>query len=240
MEIVLKLGDAFKLIKEIPDNSIDLIFTDPPYDGTKHMDELTDKQKEEMAKEFYRVLKPTGNLALFCGYEDKWKWYNILTRLGFKFRREIIWVYPNPTGSLFAAAQGKLKNFVAAHETCLFFSKTDNYYFNNEGMVEKDWFEHPAFGGIMRIMGYENTPKEKIGVTPKPIALAKIIVKRLCPKGGVVLDPFMGTGTFGIAAQWYGCKFIGFEINEKIFEFAKKRLNNLSSIIKEENLLNFY
>ncbi|MEM5829742.1 MAG: hypothetical protein QW040_03760 [Candidatus Aenigmatarchaeota archaeon] len=65
-------GDAFEQIKLIPSESIDLILTDSPYDNTAYMQGLSHKEKIFLAKEFKRVLKQTGNLALFCGYEDKW------------------------------------------------------------------------------------------------------------------------------------------------------------------------
>ncbi|MEM5883008.1 MAG: hypothetical protein QXQ77_02075, partial [Candidatus Aenigmatarchaeota archaeon] len=73
-------GDAFEQMKLIPSKSIDLILTYPPYDNTAYMQGLNYEQKLFLAKEFERVLKQTGNLSLFCSYEDKWKWYNILTR----------------------------------------------------------------------------------------------------------------------------------------------------------------
>jgi DNA modification methylase len=142
--IRLKNGDAFELIKEIPDKSIDLVFTDPPYDQTEYMAELPDNKKKEIGKEFYRVLKRTGNLAIFCGYIDKWKWYNILTNIGFKFVREIIWVYPNPSGFRPMARNG-IRKFIASHETILWFVKSDDYYFNSDGLVEPDWIEELGF-----------------------------------------------------------------------------------------------
>ncbi len=235
--IKIELGDAFKLIKEVRSNSIDLILTDPPYDKNLYMASLTDEQKQIMAKEFKRVLKPSGNLALFCGFYCKWKWYNFLIDVGLKFQQELIWVYPNPT--LIRIAQHSIKRFIPAHETILWFVKSDNYYFkkftktkeekDKKEFIELTWIKHKSFVGVIRLKGFENTPKEKLGVTPKPLKISDILVKRLCPKGGIILDPFMGTGTFGISAQKYGCNYIGFEIRPEIFEVAKRRLKNLMS-----------
>jgi len=226
--ILIKNGNAFELIKEIPDKSIDLILTDPPYDGTKYMKSLSENEKRTMALEFKRVLKDTGNIALFTGYNDKWKWYNILSEIGLKFIREIIWVYKNPSGFR-VVPRGKLRKFIASHETILWFAKDEEkYYFNNDGLIELSWIEHNAFSGIIRLKGFENLPKEKMNVTPKPIKISDILVKRLCPKNGTILDPFMGFGTFGISSQKFGCNYIGFEIRKEIYEFAKKRLENLS------------
>jgi DNA modification methylase len=219
-------GDSFKILPTLEDNSIDLIFTDPPYDNTEYMPGISDKQKEILASEFKRLLKETGSLALFSGYEDKWKWYNILTNEGFHFVREIIWVYPNPTGFRPIARKG-LRKFIASHETILWFVKDkEKYYFNNEGLVEKDWIEHNCFAGITRLRGVEGIPTEKMSVTPKPLKLARIIVNRLSPPNGLILDPFMGFGTFAIPCIEQNKRFIGIEIQEDIYKIAEKRVFN--------------
>jgi len=148
--IDLKLGDAFKLIPLIKDSSIDLILTDPPYDAAEiYMPRLTDMQKREMAKQYWRVLKPTGNLATFCGYTDKYKWYQILNK-NFRYMRELIWVYKNPShGKMRVVKQAR--KFIIAHESILWFAKSEKtHYFNNEGTVELTWFMHPAYSGLRR------------------------------------------------------------------------------------------
>lgn len=235
VEINLLCGDAFEEIKKLKTNSIDLVLTDPPYDNTNYMEGLAGVQKRVIAEEFKRVLKPTGNIALFCGYEDKWKWYNIFSDLGFKFIREIIWVYKNPTGFM-PMARIHLRKFIAAHETILWFVKSEDYYFNSEGLIEKDWFEHPAYGGIMRLRGVEELPAEKLGVTPKPLKIAEILVKRLSKENDLVLDPFMGTGTFAVACLKLKRNFIGFEIRKDIYEVAKKRVEKFMN--KRNSFLN--
>jgi DNA modification methylase len=228
-------GDSFKILPTLEDNSIDLILTDPPYDNTEYMPSLTDEQKEFMAKEFYRLLKPEGNLVVFCGIYDKWKWYNILTKIGFKFAREIIWVYPNPNKIRFP----NLKKFIMAHETALWFVKDEEkYYFNREGLMELDWFEHPAFSGFMRMHGVEKTPTEKMNVTPKPIKLARILVNRLSPPNGLVLDPFMGFGTFAIPCIEQNKRFIGIEIREDVYKIAEERVFNFYPKSKLEDFIN--
>jgi DNA modification methylase len=222
-------ANCFDYLPTIEDNSIDLIFTDPPYDNVKYMEELTDKQKEILANEFYRILKPNGNLALFCGYVDKWKWYNILTKRGFKFIRELIWCYPNPSGMRPAVSHG-LRKFIASHETILWCVKNEEeYYFNNDGLIEKDYFEYPAYCGILRVNEYEYTTSEKLGTTPKPLAIARIIVNRLCVPNGTILDPFAGLGTFGIAAIEQEKNYIGIEIKEEIFNAAVERLKKFKN-----------
>jgi len=224
-EIFLKLGSCFDLIKEIPNDSIDLILTDPPYAKQSLLQPLTNVQREILAKEFKRVLKRTGNLVIFCGMYDKWDWYNILSKY-FHFIEELVWVYPNPTTIRFVK-----RKFVPAHDTILWFAKSEkDYYFEPTPPHGLTWFKENCFSGFIRKFS-ENLPKEKLNTTPKPLAISDILVRKLCPPDGVVLDPFCGTGTFGLSAQKFGCKFIGFEIDREIFNIAKRRLNNLAKYL---------
>ena len=216
-------GDAFELIREVKDSSIDLVFTDPPYKKATQvkLESLTGEQMRTMSKEFARVLKRTGNLALFCGMYDKWMWYNYLTEAGLKYVMELLWVYRNPSTIRF-----QKRKFVPAHDTILWFSKSEDYYFDNESYPELSWFEHNAFCGFQR--GQEHVPSEKLNTTPKPLKIALTIVKRLCPPNGIVLDPFAGLGTFGIACKLLGRNYLGFEINEKYYRIALERLRKYS------------
>ncbi len=230
MAVRIKCGNAFELIKEVEANSVDLILTDPPYDQNPCMPSLKDEEKEVMAREFARVLKPTGSIALFCGFYDKWKWYNLLTQNGLFFQQEIVWVYPNPARTRFK----NIKHFIPAHEAVLWFTKSkEGYYFDGSGCLERTWLQHVAFNSACRTK--ENNPPEKLGITPKPIKLSDILVKRLCPPGGTVLDPFMGFGTFGISAQKFNRNYIGFEIRKEVFEVAERRLKNLKFFSEERN-----
>ncbi|MHA1828787.1 MAG: DNA-methyltransferase [Candidatus Heimdallarchaeaceae archaeon] len=217
--IKIYCGDAFKLIKNIKDKSVDLIFTDPPYKKgtTVKMKELTRMQMKAMANEFARVLKRTGNLALFCGLYDKWDWYQYLCDVGLKYKIELLWIYPNPSTFRFQKRQ-----FIPSHDTILWFAKSDDYYFSDEGYIELSWFKYNAFVGFLR--GKEYIPNEKLNVTPKPLQIALTIVKRLCPPNGIVLDPFAGLGTFGIACKLLGRNYIGFEINKELYNLALNRL----------------
>lgn len=220
--IDLKLGDAFKLILNVKDLSIDLILTDPPYDAAEvYMERLTDMQKREMANHFRRVLKREGNLALFCGYVDQFKWYQLLTEVGLKYVRQLIWVYKNPSLGKMRTVRCA-RTFIMAHETILVFAKTDQHYFDNSGVVELSWFECPAYSGLRK--SAEGNPEEKLGVTPKPLKIARVLVKRLCPPNGTVLDPFSGYGTFGVASAQLGRNFIGFEIRPEVYDIAWKRI----------------
>ena len=219
--VKLILGDCFELIKQIEDNSIDLIFTDPPYSNTEYYNRISYYRKEVLAREFKRVLKMTGNLVLFCGMYCKWDWYNVLSKL-FKFHQELIWYYKNSS-----KIRCVTKRFVPSHETMLWFVKSDRFYFKQEIPFGFTVIEHPTYSGFMR--GKDGLPNEKISATAKPLKVAEFIIERLCPKDGVVLDTFAGTGTFAIACMKLGRKYIGFEIDEKWFNLAKERIEKYAT-----------
>lgn len=220
--VKLVCGDALKLINTVEDESVDLIFTDPPYDMSIYMPALPDGQKQVMAAHFKRVLKHMGNIALFTGYIDKFKWFNMLSEEGLKYRRELVWVYPNPAG--FGRNQRVM--FVMAHESILIFTKSEESYFNYDGIMERSWFLYPCFSGWMK--GAEGNPKEDVGATPKPLRLCITLIKRLCPPGGLVLDPFAGLASFGVAALLTGRRYVGFEIREDVFRYAAARLKHFA------------
>jgi len=125
-QVTLILGDSLEEIKHIKDNSVDLILTDPPYEQVHYLKtpRLTNMQKRRYVDEFLRILKRTGSIILFCGFEDKWMWHDFLSKK-FTFKREIIITYPQAP-PMFSSN----KNFFPSHETALFFVKTEDYYCN--------------------------------------------------------------------------------------------------------------
>jgi len=212
-------GDALKLIKSVKDNSIDLILTDPPYDDVSNINtpRLTDMQKKKLSEEFYRVLKSTGSIVIFCGFTDKFKWYNFLSEKMI-FKRELVLVYQ--------PGRKPNRNFISSHESALFFVKSEKYYWSNHEPPDSTVYIANRARGNMKGKGldYRGSGTDKLWTTPKPLRFISALVRRLCPRGGVVLDPFMGSGTTGVASISQGKDFIGFEIDDRIFEFAKSRI----------------
>ena len=231
MESMFIKGDAFKLIKDIPNSSVDLILTDPPYDATVHIrtDRLTNQQKLSMVKQFFRVLKNTGNLVIFCGFTDKFDWYNVLSKF-FIFKSEIIIVYGmGKYGRLY------IKNFAPAYEAALYFTKTGKYYWKNKEIQSGVFKVKRSKDVSSDYYGIPDPKRYKLGVTPKPLGVVKKLVELLCPENGLVLDPFAGSGTTAIAAKLTGRKYICFEINEEIYNFAVNRIKNIRGGLYEEN-----
>jgi len=219
--IVFKLGDAFELIKSVEDNSIDLILTDPPYNDVTHLaykNSLCYDKKLQLAREFKRVLKITGSVIIFCGFEDQFEWYNVLKQTGFIFKRQCVIVYEN-------MSRKPNRNFIPQHESYLFFVKSDRYYWNNNLQNPTTVYKTiKVMTFNKRWLEYIGIPLEKIGVTPKPLKLIIQLVQLLTPCGGTVLDPFCGSGTTALACKLTNRNCICFEINKDIYEIAKRRL----------------
>lgn len=226
-------GDSLEYIKSLPDKSIDLIVTDPPYEvmtsgggGTINTVKKLNQSLKELdnanisngydikayGKEFVRILK-TINLYIWCNKLQIPDYFNFyVNELGCKFDI-ICWHKQNalPTYS---------NKYLSDTEYCLYFRKggycqPENYndartfYINEINANDKKKYKHP---------------------TIKPLDITERLISNSSKKGDVVLDAFMGSGTTGVACKNLDRDFIGIEINKEYFEIADKRINN-------ENLL---
>lgn len=225
---MIKKGNTKQLIIDVPEHSIDLILTDPPYDMITpniKTPPLSHAFKEILVKNFHRILKPAGNILIFVGMRDKFRWDGKFKQYNFVLRSELIMVYPGGIKSP--------KHFLPAHESALHYVLTKGYYFK-DGELFQDVYKTQRARGITRNWGYDykTAPAEKMNVTPKPLGFVQKLVEILCPEGGTVIDPFMGSGTTGEACVITNRKFIGFESDTKIFNFAKERIKE--AVIKTQ------
>lgn len=225
---LLKNGDSLKLIKEIPDNSIDLIFTDPPYNIGKHSTgniplpgrtpmnndvaewDWKDFSPEEWVEDFIRILKPTGNLFIFTSYNQLGRWYNALDHR-FDTSQFMIWHKTNPAPKIFKAG------FLNSCEMifCCWNKKHTWNFISQKEM--HNFIESPICMKPERL----SEPKHP---AQKPVSILKKIITIASNENDIVLDPFMGVGSTGIASLDLNRKFIGFELEEEYFHAAKKRL----------------
>lgn len=223
----LLCGDSKDIIKRIPDNSVDFILTDPPYNIGRHSTgnihlpwrtlinndvaewDWVDFNPEEWADEFVRILKPTGNLFIFTSYNQLGRWYNCLDHI-FDTSNFMIWHKTNPPPKIFKA--GFLNScemiFVCWNKkhTWNFISQKDMHNF-----IESSICMRPE-----RI----SDPKHP---AQKPVSILKKLIEIASNKDDIVFDPFMGVGSTGVAALNMNRKFIGIELNNKYFEAAKKK-----------------
>ncbi|WP_336986062.1 site-specific DNA-methyltransferase [Altererythrobacter aquiaggeris] len=238
-------GDCVEAMRELPDNSVDMVFADPPYnlqlggdlnrpDGsqvdavTDHWDQfdsfaIYDKFTEDWLTEARRILKPDGALWVIGSYHNIFRVGAILQDLGFWILNDIIWRKSNPMPNF------KGTRFTNAHETLIWagMGEKARYQFNYRAMktlndelqMRSDWVL-PICGGAERLKrdGHKAHP------TQKPEALLYRVMLATTEKGDVVLDPFFGTGTTGAVAKRLGREWIGCERESIYREVAMERI----------------
>lgn len=223
-------GNAFELIKQVKDTSIDLILTDPPYNIGKYSrgnikfdwrpeinNDIADWDKvdfnpQNITNDFVRVLKPNGNLFVFCSYNLIGQWHEALDHL-FDTTTFMVWHKTNPTPKFFK------NGFLNSCELLLCcWNKKHKWNFTAQNEMH-NFFESPICAGKERL----KNPKHP---TQKPVALLQHIIKIASDEGDLVLDPFMGVGSTGKASLLLNRKFVGIEIDEVYYDAAKNRLLN--------------
>lgn len=247
-DITLLQGDCLELLKDVPTESVDFIFTDLPYNTTQNdWDCLIDLDK--LWAEYKRVIKPHGCIALFAQSPfDK-----ILACSNLKmYRYEWIIEKTKATGHLNAK-----KMPMKAHENILiFYKKLPTYHpqmthghtrkvstaehkknckvttnYGNHGLTTYDSTDrYPR--DVLKFSW--DTQKSSIHPTQKPLALAEYMIKTYTNEGDVVLDSCMGSGTTGVACANLNRNFIGMELREDYYQAAKQRIGD---ILSDDNLL---
>lgn len=233
-------GDSRDIIKKIPDNSIDFILTDPPYNLGKHSTgniplpgrsamnnnvaewDMIDFNPEDWADEFIRILKPTGNLFIFTSYNQLGRWYNCLDHR-FDTSNFMIWHKTNPAPKIFKAG---FLNSCEMIFTCWNKKHTWNFISQTE---MHNFIESPICMGSERL----SNPKHP---TQKPISILKKMIKIASNEKDIVFDPFMGVGSTGVAALELDRRFIGVELDEIYFNAAKQRVDMILN--NSQNMLN--
>nr|VFK22011.1 MAG: site-specific DNA-methyltransferase (adenine-specific) [Candidatus Kentron sp. MB]VFK27622.1 MAG: site-specific DNA-methyltransferase (adenine-specific) [Candidatus Kentron sp. MB]VFK74362.1 MAG: site-specific DNA-methyltransferase (adenine-specific) [Candidatus Kentron sp. MB] len=243
----LYLGDSLTLLDELPEDSVDMIFADPPYflssgsitcQGGKMVSvkkadwDLSGGTTENFR--FHdawigackRILKPNGTIWISGTYHSIYQCGYALQSHGFHILNDIAWFKPNAPPNL------SCRYFTASHETLLWAKKhkdarhTFHYQTMKNGDFSKDELKKPSLQ--MRSVWSIATPRQtekKYGKHPtqKPLALLERIILASTNPGDTVLDPFTGSSTTGLAAHANGRTFIGFDIEKEYLELSVKR-----------------
>lgn len=233
--------DCIEGMKQLPENSVDLVVTSPPYNLGIEYDEYEDEIDwneyyswcEEWLREIYRVLKKEGgrfclNHYLSCGNSRIGGQAPIMElnhaalKIGFKHHRLAVWADPTikketAWGSWLSASSPYIS---CPYEGILILYK-DTWKKNSSGestITPKEFMR--ACIGIWQLKpeGRDHHP------APFPIELPRRCINLLTYRGDLVLDPFIGSGTTALAAKQLGRHYIGFDISEKYCETARKRL----------------
>lgn len=241
---ILKM-DCVEAMKSLPDESVDMVFADPPYnlqlggdlyrpeggqvdavdDAWDQFDSFAvyDAFTKAWLKEARRILKPNGSLWVIGSYHNIFRVGASLQDLGYWILNDIIWRKANPMPNF------KGTRFTNAHETLIWASKSEKakYTFNYRAMknlndelqMRSDWVM-PICGGQERLKrnGVKAHP------TQKPEALLYRVMLATTNKGDVVLDPFFGTGTTGAVAKRLGRNWIGCEKEDTYCDVAEERI----------------
>ena len=220
-------GDCVEKLKDLPDNSVDLVITSPPYDNIEGSGYSKGKKDvlflklysdffDGVLNEIYRVLKPTGQLYLNLksGTINKTlvtpHWIEFLESFKqFKLKSYIIWKYSGSFDST------KVR-FHLDYEIIYHLSKTDDITINYES-DEKD--------PLTSVWYIPHFITNRLHPVQMPEALAEKIIKRGSKEGDLVLDVFAGSGTSLVVAKKLNRNFIGIEINPEHINTIKKRLN---------------
>ncbi len=241
-------GDCIDVLKSLPENSVDLIFADPPYnlqlqndlyrpnmtkvdavdDGWDKFSDFNsyDNFTRQWLSASQRVLKETGTIWVIGSYHNIYRVGAIMQDLGFWFLNDIVWVKANPMPNFRGV------RFTNAHETMLWAQKKKGakYIFNHQSMkalnddlqMRSDW-TLPLATGKQRI----KSNGTKAHSTQKPEGLLYRVIMASSNPGDVVLDPFFGSGTTGAVAKKLGRNWIGIERDKKYIKVAQKRIESV-------------
>ena len=228
---LIKLGDSKQLIRELDNQSVDLILTDPPYNLSSYSTgniELSwhktinndlaiwDRntfEPNEWLSEFKRILKPTGNIFAFTSYNLMGKWHESFDP-EFNTFQYVIWHKSNPVPKIYRAG------FLNSCELIICtWNKGHTWNFTTQKDMH-NFIQTPICMGKERL-------KNPFHPTQKPVKLLEHIIKIASNEGNTVFDPFMGVGSTGVAALNLNRRFIGFELEPEYFHATEQRLQNV-------------
>ena len=228
-------GDCLEQMKGIGDGTVDLILTDPPYNlglfmkgrdaglqrmrdnffAVKGWDDLNADEWAKMMDAFFaesaRVLKKGGSMIVFMAVIKVETVIDIAQRHGLYYKTTGTWHKTNPM------PRNMNLHFINSTEAWLYFTyKKRTGTFNNDGRAVHDFFETSVTPSSEKRYGKHPTQK--------PVTLLENFVTLLSNEGDVVLDPFMGSGSSGVAAVALGRRFIGCDLEEEYCEISEKRI----------------
>ena len=241
------LGDTFHVCPLLPRDSVDLIIADPPYNLTKSFHNTTFSRKKESDYEEYTrqwlgavkpLLKDTGSIYVCCDWETSLIIGRVLGEY-FCVRNRITWQREKGRG-----AKANWKNGM---EDIWFATSSNNFTFHLNAVrirkkvvapyrvdgKPKDWTE--SENGNYRdtcpsnfwddiTIPFWSMPENTGHPTQKPEKLIAKLILASCPEGGLVLDPFLGSGTSAVVAAKLGRSYCGIELNDEYCCWALKRL----------------
>lgn len=222
-------GDCIEVMKDMPDNSIDLIVTDPPYKVTARgvagnsggmLQKKINKKGlvfaennieiEQWLPILYKKLKESGHCYIMTNHKNLHHFLNIIEKTGFHFIKSLIWDKQNKIMGQY---------YMSQYEYILFLRKGKGVKINNCGTPD-----------ILSIKNkkLKNANNKNLHDTEKPVELMKILIENSSTENQIVLDPFMGIGSTGVASINTNRDFIGIELDRDYFDISKHRIQEAS------------
>lgn len=249
-DVVLYHGDRLELIRSLPEKSVKLVVTSPPYNIGKEYEKRKDldvylSEQEETIKECVRILADEGSICWQVGnhiakdgevFPLDALIYQIGKKLGLKLRNRIVWHFGHGLHCT--------KRFSGRHETIVWFTKSDNYTFNLDPVRIPQKYpgkrnykmngdhgklscnplgKNPA--DVWEIPNVKNNHPEKTAHPCQfPIELIERLILSMTNEGDVVLDPYLGVGSAICAAVLHGRRGFGSDIMQEYLDIAKERI----------------
>ena len=247
------LGDCIETLAGLPEESVDLVFADPPYNlqlagalsrPDQSLVDAVDDDWDKFAsfgeyddftrawlKAVKRVMKPDATLFVIGSYHNIFRVGSALQDLRFWILNDIVWLKANPMPNF------RGRRFTNAHETLIWAARDERakkYTFNYEAMkaanddlqMRSDWF-FPICSGGERL---KDSAGKKVHPTQKPESLLARIIMSATKPGDVILDPFFGSGTTGAVAKRLGRSFIGIERDGSYAAAARARIAAVATV----------
>ena len=220
MNVKLYNDDCLNVLKEIDDNSIDLVVTDPPYEvitggrngGVKGKPSGILTENKQLMKsipkadlwlsECFRVMKDGTHIYIMTNTLNLTNYLNIINSVGFKLHNLLVWNKNNTTPN-----RWYMKN-------------CEYVIFGRKGFAKS--INNPS---SQTVHNFDNIIGNKQHPTEKPVDLMKLYVENSSQVGDTVLDPFMGVGSTGVACKELNRNFIGVELDKQYFDIAESRIN---------------
>lgn len=224
--------DCFSVLKKLPDNSIDLILTDPPYNLAKYSTgnmifdwradinndvaewDLIDLNPKDLADEFKRILSPNGNIFMFCSYNLIGDYHKVFDPI-FDTFQFMVWHKTNPVPNF---RKSSFLNSCELIVSCWNKGHTWNF------TTQKDMHNFIESGICMGKERIKDENGKSLHPTQKPVSVLKKIIEIASNEDDVVLDCFNGVGSTGEAALSLNRRYIGIEIDKQYFNATENRL----------------
>jgi len=224
---VVKLfhGDCLEVMRGMADNSVDLVLTDPPYKitsrggytsaggmlldkGVREGEIFTNNSTDikEYLPEFFRVLKEQGHCYIMVNNKNLSDFLSVISESDFHLIKTMVWAKDNKIMS---------QAYMSQFEFILFLRKGKFKKINNCGTSDLLQFKNIKSEGI---------DKKPLHYTEKPVGLMECLVGNSSNEHDIVLDPFLGIGSTGIACKKLNRDFIGIELDDKYFKIASERI----------------